>query len=181
VDTSITVKHCTHLLDAPPMVVALALEAMAVIQRERAHVLDFLTGEELVLWTGIDGTPDAVQIVAKAQKGRVWIIRFHYILPDHRGKGITVAIRSALRALAVADPVCRGIEWRTRADNAANVRALEREGHTPNSFMYRTDVDALRRAVGGKGPKIAAQPRSGAPEYAADAVPQHDDQAKEIL
>jgi metal-dependent amidase/aminoacylase/carboxypeptidase family protein len=41
--------------------------------------------------------------------------------------------------------MCRGIEFRTQVSNTAMVANLERGGLKPNSFMYRTDVDALRR------------------------------------
>jgi GNAT superfamily N-acetyltransferase len=142
---AITTHWAPELRDAPPAVIALALEGKAELQGARDFPIRFLAGGEIVAWCESDGMPVGVLIAFLTQEGRALFTDELYVCPAFRGMGIYSRLRERQREIALADSKIKAIEWVVRTDNETMIKLQDRHGVSPpSSLLYRFDLTELR-------------------------------------
>lgn len=133
---ALTLHSLPALQDAPTAVVLLALDGKRELQSKRPYVIDFLTGDEVVIWAELDAEPVGVMCVKPRAGGRTWWVDSSFVAPSARRLGVHLAMREKLRACAREAGV-RAIEYLVRLDNEGQLASMRSAGVSPTSYHVR--------------------------------------------
>lgn len=134
------VRHVWHMKDAPVAAVNLALEGHLAIRKDHDFVLDFLSGDEILIWVEDQVAPLGTYILSRQRDGKMWYAECLYVIPDARGKGVSDLMRKKVIEIAKEDGKVQHIEALVAANNTAMNENMFRAGKKPANLHYRWKV-----------------------------------------